>query len=106
VRPLSAVHEGYIDTLIVLRRVQVQDRRSRFEPAAGETAAAAIEVVTVDQASAAGERVACGCGGRLVKLSATPFETSRLGDAEVHSARFVCDRCGRNCPLYFRVRAT
>jgi transglutaminase-like putative cysteine protease len=90
----------------VLRRAQTQDRRHRFEPAAGETAAGAIEVVSVEQASAAGERVSCGCGGRLVRPSATAFETSRLGDAEVHSARFVCDRCGRNQPLYFRVRAT
>ena len=91
--------------LSMVRRVaHVQAVRRHFQPKDGETAAGAIEVVDVSAASAAGERVACGCGGRMTKPAAAAFESARLGDAEVHSARFVCGRCGRARPLYFRVR--
>jgi hypothetical protein len=88
----------------VLQRAQAQPSHRQAPPAAGETAAGAIEIGDVEQAGSAGERVPCGCGGRLSKPATTTFETARLGDHEVHSARFVCGRCGRLQPLYFRVR--
>jgi hypothetical protein len=79
--------------------------RRHFEPTAGETAATAIALATLDDesVSTAGARLRCTCGGRMARPSHSPLETSRLGELEVQSARFLCDRCGRARPIYFRL---
>jgi hypothetical protein len=79
--------------------------RRRYEAQAGETAATAVPIASLDDkaVSAAVARVRCGCGGRLARSSDASTETSRLGEQEVQSTRFVCDRCGRARPIYFRL---
>jgi transglutaminase-like putative cysteine protease len=86
------------------RRYRQRVVRRRYQASAGETAAAAIPIDVPDDATAAGERIRCACGGRMTGLAGGALETARLGDEVVHSGRFRCDRCGRERPLYFRVR--
>jgi transglutaminase-like putative cysteine protease len=78
--------------------------RRRYQPMPGETASVAIELGAAQEAMAAGERLRCSCGGRLGRPPSAELDTSRLDDQVIHSARFRCDRCARDRPVYFKLR--
>jgi hypothetical protein len=87
------------------RKARRRAARRRYDLAAGESAVAALTVASLDDVAATGARVRCACGGRMTPVPDAPLETVRLGEQEVRSSRFRCDRCGLARPLYFRLGA-